>query len=140
MMLTPQKHLFDLDDSITYLNGAYMSPQLKSVTAAGVNALGMKSNPQQIHAADFFSKGQELQEKFALLIDAPDPRNIAIIPSASYGIANAANNLKLNAGRRNNHCGGTISEQCVCLAATGQKSGGLPLKLLVLRKDLQTGA
>jgi selenocysteine lyase/cysteine desulfurase len=98
MMLTSQKHLFDLDDSITYLNGAYMSPQLKSVTAAGAHALGTKSNPQQIEAADFFSKRQELQEKFALLIDAPDPSNIAIIPSASYGIANAANNLKLNAG------------------------------------------
>ena len=54
MMLTSQKHLFDLDDSITYLNGAYMSPQLKSVTAAGVIALGMKSDPQQIQAADFF--------------------------------------------------------------------------------------
>jgi selenocysteine lyase/cysteine desulfurase len=98
MMLSPQKHLFDLDDSITYLNGAYMSPQLKSVTVAGLIALGMKSNPQQIGTAHFFSGRQELQEKFAQLIEASDPRNIAIIPSASYGIANAANNLNLKEG------------------------------------------
>ncbi len=98
MIRSSQKHLFDLEDSITYLNGAYMSPQLKSVSETGLHALKLKGNPQHIGTGHFFSQRLEIQEKFAQLIDAPDPLNIAIIPSASYGIANAANNVKLKEG------------------------------------------
>lgn len=37
-MLQTQKHLFSLPDSLTYLNTAYMAPQLKSVVTTGVCA------------------------------------------------------------------------------------------------------
>ncbi|WP_378181026.1 aminotransferase class V-fold PLP-dependent enzyme [Aquimarina sp. SS2-1] len=93
-----QKHLFDLSEDITYLNGAYMSPQLKSVTEIGIASVKRKSRPNEIVPQDFFDDKELLKQRFATLIDAPDYRNTAIIPSVSYGIANAANNTPINKG------------------------------------------
>lgn len=93
-----QKHLFDLSDNITYLNGAYMAPQLKSVTEVGLTSVIQKAKPHEITPQDFFTQREILKQRFATLIDAPDYRNIAIIPSVSYGIANAANNIPINPG------------------------------------------
>ena len=47
-----QKHLFNLDDTVTYLNGAYMSPQLKSVERIGLECLQKKSKPYLISEND----------------------------------------------------------------------------------------
>ena len=93
-----QKHLFNLSDEVTYLNGAYMSPQLKSITEVGLNCVTKKEEPYRISPDDFFKDRQTLKKKFATLIDAPDYRNTAIIPSVSYGIANAAHNVRVNKG------------------------------------------
>ena len=54
-MLQNQKHLFDLPIDEIYLNGAYMSPQLKKVTQVGIENLKRKSNPISITETDFFS-------------------------------------------------------------------------------------
>lgn len=99
-MLDCQKHLFDLDDEVVYLNGAYMSPQLKSVEAAGMQGLLMKNRPYRIGIDDFFQPVEELKKAFAKLIHAPDYQRIAIIPSVSYGIANAARNLPVAKGQK----------------------------------------
>ncbi|TPN83892.1 aminotransferase class V-fold PLP-dependent enzyme [Aquimarina algicola] len=93
-----QKHLFDLTQSVTYLNGAYMSPQLKSVTQIGLESITLKSKPEKITPEDFFSQKEILKQRFATLIEAPDFKNTAIIPSVSYGIANAANNVPIHKG------------------------------------------
>ncbi|WP_299604319.1 aminotransferase class V-fold PLP-dependent enzyme [uncultured Aquimarina sp.] len=93
-----QQHLFDLSEEITYLNGAYMSPQLKSVTDIGISAVQRKAQPYEILPEDFFSQREVLKKRFASLINAPDHNNTAIIPSVSYGIANAANNVPLQKG------------------------------------------
>ncbi|WP_109851243.1 aminotransferase class V-fold PLP-dependent enzyme [Aquimarina sp. AU58] len=93
-----QKHLFDLSDNITYLNGAYMAPQLKSVTEVGLASVIQKARPNEITPQDFFTQREILKQRFATLVNAPDYRNIAIIPSVSYGIANAANNIPINPG------------------------------------------
>ena len=93
-----QKHLFNLDDTVTYLNGAYMSPQLKSVERIGLKCLQKKSKPYLISENDFFAEKRLLKERFAKLIDAPDSESIAIIPSVSYGIATAANNIPFEKG------------------------------------------
>jgi len=53
-MLENQRDLFELDPSVTYLNGAYMSPQLKEVTQVGYDQLIRKSKPNQILGGDFF--------------------------------------------------------------------------------------
>lgn len=97
-MLSNQKALFSLPENVAYLNGAYMSPQLKSVEQIGIENLRRKNHPFSITADDFFSQRILLKERFSALIGAKNPNNIAIIPSVSYGIANAAKNVKLEKG------------------------------------------
>ncbi|MCX2718834.1 aminotransferase class V-fold PLP-dependent enzyme [Lentiprolixibacter aurantiacus] len=97
-MIECQKDKFSLPDGITYLNAAYMSPQLKSVEEAGITALRKKNQPYKISADDFFANRNLLKKKFAGLIALESPQQIAIVPSASYGIANAARNISLKEG------------------------------------------
>jgi len=97
-MLSSQKELFRLPEKVTYLNGAYMSPLLKSVEKIGHEAVSKKCFPYEITAEDFFKGAKKLRKTFAELIDVSDYQNIAIIPSVSYGIATVANNVKLNPG------------------------------------------
>lgn len=97
-MLTDKKHLFNLPENITYLNGAYMSPQLKKTTEIGIKALQQKEMPHTYTGDDFFDVPKNLKQQFAELIDVQDYRQIAVIPSASYGIANVANNVCLKQG------------------------------------------
>lgn len=97
-MLHCQKALFDLEKSVTYLNGAYMSPQLKSITELGHQLLEKKARPYDIKVNDFFEPNDHLKTNFARLINASDKDRIAIIPSVSYGMANVANNICLKKG------------------------------------------
>ena len=96
-MLTSQQSLFRIPKNITYLNGAYMSPFLKSVEKIGHAAITKKCFPYEITGNDFFENTQQLKQEFANLVAIDDYQNIAIIPSVSYGIATVANNIKLNA-------------------------------------------
>ncbi len=97
--LTCQRDAFDLPADLHYLNGAYMSPLSKAVTAAGHEGITRKSVPTRITPADFFSEVNILKGLFAQVVNAPRER-IALIPAVSYGIATAVNNLHLQAGQR----------------------------------------
>lgn len=99
MLLNCQKNLFDLEENHHYLNGAYMSPSLKTVTQAGIEYLKMKSRPYEISPEDFFTNSNTLRGLFAKLINADTGENIALIPSVSYGMANVVNNIKPNGGK-----------------------------------------
>ena len=68
MALSCQKHLFSLDAQVHYLNGAYMSPMLQSVEAAGRRGLLGKRSPNRIAPADFFTDPERLRGLFAQLI------------------------------------------------------------------------
>lgn len=98
MHLPNQKHLFSLNNEITYLNGAYMSPQLKAVEHVGIDFLKRKSQPSDILAPDFFSEKEVLRKQFAQLISADDPQQIAILPSVSFGIGTAMKNIPFEKG------------------------------------------
>lgn len=98
MELKSKKHLFNLSNNVTYLNGSYMSPLLKSVEEIGRDSIAVKLNPQNLSESDFFTGQITLKKRFAQLIEADDYQNIAIIPSASYGISTAANNIPLQKG------------------------------------------
>ncbi len=91
-MMENQKHLFNLPNNIHYLNGAYMSPSLKSVTAAGIEGVQLKSNPTSLTEADFFEPANELKLLFGELVNAK-AKQIAIIPSVSYGLMSAIFNV-----------------------------------------------
>lgn len=97
-MLTCKYAKFSLPTNITYLNCAYMSPMLKSVESAGLRGVRSKRNPANIRPEDFFTVTRELKAQFASLIKAPGADRIAIIPSASYGLATVTKNVKLKKG------------------------------------------
>ena len=96
-MLECQKHKFNLEEHVIYLNGAYMSPNLKSVEQAGIDAVRQKNNPFTIQPLDFFDPVQVSRKLFAELIHLDDPDRIAIIPSVSYGMANVSKNINFSA-------------------------------------------
>lgn len=93
-----QKHLFQLPDDIHYLNCAYMSPLLASVEEAGIKGMRNKRNPANIKAEDFFSEAEIVRSQFAALVNC-NAMQVAIIPSASYGLKTAVNNLPTNKGK-----------------------------------------
>jgi len=95
-MLQNQRNLYNLNPDICYLNMAYMSPSLKAVSLAGVKSIKEKENPHTVTADNFFDPPQEIKKLFAQIIDCDDVHRIALLPSASYGIATVANNIKLN--------------------------------------------
>lgn len=93
-----KKSHFQLDTSVTYLNCAYMAPQLKVVEEAGLEGLKRKRNPFQISPEEFFGETDSLREEYAKLIHTKEPKRIVVIPSVSYGMANVAKNLPLSKG------------------------------------------
>lgn len=97
-MLKSQRSLFQLPEEVHYLNCAYLSPQLRSVEAAGIEALSRKNLPFTIQPTDFFEPVRHLQSLFAKLIQTDTPERIAIIPAVSYGIATVAKNVRLRSG------------------------------------------
>lgn len=92
--INQQLHLFDLDSDVTYLNCGAYSPFLKSVKNAGIEAIGIKSNPQNIVPKElFFDKCDQVRKLVQKLLNAPHYQDIALIPSVSYGMAIVANNV-----------------------------------------------
>lgn len=73
-----------------------MSPLPKPVEEAGFRGLALKRVPSDIGADDFFSGLEQVRAHFAGLIGVPDSTRIAVIPSASYGVATAARNLRVS--------------------------------------------
>jgi selenocysteine lyase/cysteine desulfurase len=97
-MLSSQRHLFDIPGDVAYLNCAYMSPLMKSVIAAGTVGLARKAHPWELTPDKFFTGSDEFRATAAQLIDC-SADDIAIVPSASYGIATAAQNLPVKKGQ-----------------------------------------
>lgn len=98
-MLTCLKSRFSLPDDEHYLNCAYMSPMSVAVETAGMTGVARKRVPSRIAAADFFTDADHARALFARLVNATDPSRVAIIPSASYGLAIAARNLPVARGQ-----------------------------------------
>jgi selenocysteine lyase/cysteine desulfurase len=98
--MNPQAHAFNLPSDFTYLNCAYMAPQLRAVTEAGMQAIGRKENPISISPSDFFKDTETLRQELAALIDTPHPERIVTVPSVSYGMANVARNIRLERGQK----------------------------------------
>jgi selenocysteine lyase/cysteine desulfurase len=94
-----QREAFSLPPDLHYLNCAYMSPLPRSVEEEGIRGMVRKRNPSSLASEDFFREAQELRRLFAVLVNAPDPDSIAIMPSVSYGIGIAAQNTSLASGQ-----------------------------------------
>ena len=94
-MIPNQRHKFNMPETIAYLNCAYMSPLMDSVRAAMLAGVESKGRPWHYKPADFFSPSEEFRKLAARVIHGR-PDTIAIIPSVSYGMQIAANNLPLS--------------------------------------------
>jgi len=97
-MLPCQRDLFDIPSEVTYLNCAYMSPLMKTVLKAGGEGLARKAHPWEITSDTFFTGSESFRATAARLLDA-SPDCLAIVPSASYGMATAAHNLPVRKGQ-----------------------------------------
>ncbi len=98
-MIPCQRHLFDIPEDVTYLNTAYMSPLLNSVVTAIDGGSRLKANPWKLKISNFFDDIEEARDLFSNLMHTVGT-NIAIIPSASYGVQTAAKNLQVSAGSK----------------------------------------
>ncbi len=97
-MIPCQRHLFDIPEDVAYLNCAYMSPLMKVTVDAGTTGLVRKMHPWEITSDKFFTGSEEFRATAAQLFGCTAD-DIAIVPSASYGIATAARNLPVKKGQ-----------------------------------------
>jgi selenocysteine lyase/cysteine desulfurase len=97
--LANQRHLFEIPDDVAYFNLASLAPQLRAVREAGEAALAQRAAPWRISSEDWFSDVERLRGLLARVI-LGDGDGVALIPSTSYGLAVAANNVTAGPGER----------------------------------------
>lgn len=97
-LLSSQRHLFDMPRDVAWMNCGYMSPLMNAVVAAGDAGIRRKAQPWSLTPPDFFSESEDTRALFGRVVNA-DAGDIAIVPSASYGIAVAAANLPVAPGQ-----------------------------------------
>ena len=96
-MSTDYRAAFDIPRDVCYLNACYMTPQPRAVLAATILGAEQRAQPWRITPPDFFAEVEALRAAFARQVGC-SPDNIAIVPSAGYGVSCAANNLPLTEG------------------------------------------
>ena len=97
-MIRCQRHLFNIPDDVAYLNCGYMSPLMKTAMNAGATGLARKQHPWELTPEEFFTGSEKFYAIAARVLGCP-AECIAIVPSASYGIATAAWNMPLSKGQ-----------------------------------------
>jgi selenocysteine lyase/cysteine desulfurase len=97
-ILPCQRDAFAIPRDIHYFNCAYMGPLPLVVSAAVAAGAALKASPWTYRPTDFFAHIEAYRTRAARLMgSAPD--DIALVPSASYALAIAANNLPLARGQ-----------------------------------------
>jgi selenocysteine lyase/cysteine desulfurase len=98
LLIPNQRDQFNIPEDVAYLNCAYLSPLMKSVVAAGEEAVRRKRHPWETTPPDFFTLPDRGRELFAQIIGAGRD-DIAIVPAISYGMAIAALNINVAQGQ-----------------------------------------
>ena len=96
--MTDYRQLWPEPATKGYLNGASRAPQLKSVAAAAREAVAWREENPGMPIPHFFEGPQAVKAEFAQLIGCPEVERIALVPSASYGLATVAKNLPIARG------------------------------------------
>lgn len=97
-MIACQRDRFAIPQEVHYLNCAYMAPLSHDVIAAMDEGARAKASPWRYRPADFFTVAEHFRTRAARLAGVPEDC-IAIVPSASYGLAVAAANVPLTRGQ-----------------------------------------
>jgi len=98
-MIKCQRHLFDIPEDVAYLNTAYMSPLMNSVVEAIVKGSKLKARPWTLKIDHFYQDVDIARSLFSELLKTSS-ENVAIIPSASYGVQIASNNIEILDGSK----------------------------------------
>ncbi len=99
-ILKCQRHLFNIPEDVVYLNTAYMSPISFNVLEAIRQGSTLESRPWEISPKEkFFDDLEEVKSAFAKLFNIGS-KNVALIPSTSYGISSAAKNIQINSDQK----------------------------------------
>ena len=99
MPLENQPELFDIDDSVTYLDCAAYTPLLNAFHEARLNGLNRKYHPWTIINSETSTEMETLRGLFGKLINAQSD-DIAIINSTPNGVAVIANNIQSRAAKK----------------------------------------
>lgn len=98
-MLSNQRHLFELPDDAAYFRCAATAPLMRSAHQAGEEALALKTRPWGSAWGQRATLAvEEARDLFAEIIGA-NGGDIALTPSAGYGLSIAAHNLTIGDGR-----------------------------------------
>jgi hypothetical protein len=97
--LGSQRQAFDVPPDVAYFNTASLAPLLHSVRAAGESALRRRARPWTIRDEEWFAAVELLRSLFGRLVGG-DADGVALVPATSYGLAVAANCIRLDAGQR----------------------------------------
>ena len=97
--MSTYRSLFNLPETVCFLNTAFISPQMKKVSEAGVRGVSCKEHPWLLQPADFFTGCDQLRDLVANLLQGK-ANNVALIPAVSYGVETAVLNLPLKAGQK----------------------------------------
>jgi selenocysteine lyase/cysteine desulfurase len=93
-----RRDLFDVPEDVAYLNAAYIGPAPRQALKVAHEAIdARRARPWTIQASDFFTEA-DAARKLAARLFGGDSEGIAVVPSASYGLATAAKNLRLARG------------------------------------------
>ena len=110
-------------EEVVYLNTAYISPLSFTVLNAIRAGSAIESRPWEIiPKVHFFDFIDEIKGDFAKLFNVKS-KNVALIPSASYGLSTAAINIVINPGQK------------IILLNDQFPSNVYPWKRLALRND-----
>ncbi len=93
----PAPQLFDLPGGLVWLNSAYLCA--RAIPVAEAVAAAVSRPLSEVAVTDFFTPGERMRKLFSSLVGG-DADGVALIPSASYGVATAASALGTGEGDR----------------------------------------
>lgn len=94
------RSLFEIPESIVYLNAAYLTPMPRRSAEAGRGAIDRRERDfWSITPQEFFAAPEELRTAVGNLWSV-SPESVALVPSVSYGVETAVRNLPLARGQR----------------------------------------
>ena len=93
----PARELFDLAGEIAWLNSAYLGARARPVAEAMAAAVNRPLS--EVKVPDFFVPGDRIRALFSAMVGG-DADGVALVPSASYGVATAAAAMGVGRGDR----------------------------------------
>ncbi len=98
-MLASHRNLFEVPRDVAYFNNGSFTPLPRAVRQAGEAGVATKSAPWLMDPAVIRQQAEAVRAAAAGFIGA-QASDIAIVPSAAYGVATAAANLQIERGTR----------------------------------------